>query len=547
MSLISCLSFGVHYKPSQNSSVSPSHQIGFGGSIYQQGLNYFSAGNAIGTITFSGQSSGLILGDFMLGLPSTFSQGTVYGFYTRQFYDSLYVQDNWKITPRLTLNYGVRWEPYLAPYNNRHENEYFSPALYAEGMHSTIFTDAPAGLFFPGDPQYTSGNYTERPRLEKVFSPGRAGLGPPRQRPHDYSRGIWDVRRPCEHAEWSQEYSSKPFGATSVVSGGTFSNPWKTYPGGDPLPSLTNLIGVGAYASNIPFLPNSTFVSSPLANFHPTYMNQWNLSIQRQLGKDWLITANYVGNSTIHMISNEDINPAIFMGLGPCTIQTASGPVNYSTCSTVGNQNERRVLSLENPAQGQYYGGVGVFDDGGTAEYEGLFLSAQKRLSRGLTASANYTWSHCISDPYSSNTGATGVAIPNDRRQWRSNCIGIDLRQQFVLNLVATTPRFASRALRIVASNWQVAPILEIKSAQFFSVFSGTDTALTSIASQTPNLTNLNPYPSNQNVNNWISASAFAGATPGTYGNLGYNNLKGPGVFQLNLALSRNFPIGEKE
>ena len=66
------------------------------------------------------------------------------------------------------------------------------------------------------------------------------------------------------------------------------------------------------------------------------------------------------------------------------------------------------------------------------------------------------------------------------------------------------------------------------------------------MANQTPNLVNANPYPANQTVNNWINASAFAPAALGTYGNLGYNNLKGPGIFQLNVALSRNFPIGEK-
>src|SRR5207249_2302053 len=135
------------------------HQFGFGGGIYQQRLNYWSGVNAVGAATFDGSRSGqaagqgTILADFLLGLPTTFNQGTAYGFYTRQFYDSLYVQDSWKIHPRLTLNYGVRWEPYLSPYNNRGENEHFDLELFKQNVHSKVLVNAPAGLVFPGDPQ----------------------------------------------------------------------------------------------------------------------------------------------------------------------------------------------------------------------------------------------------------------------------------------------------------------------------------------------------------------------------------------------------------
>ena len=128
----------------------------------------------------------------------------------------------------------------------------------------------------------------------------------------------------------------------------------------------------------------------------------------------------------------------------------------------------RRVLYLQNPLQGQYYAGVGTIDDGGTGEYEGLYLSARKTLSHNVSAQANYTWSHCISDPYNENPTSTGVAPPTDRRQFRSNCIGVDLRQEFVLNMVATTPKFSNKTLRAVASNWQIAPIVELKSATVF-------------------------------------------------------------------------------
>ena len=111
------------------------------------------------------------------------------------------------------------------------------------------------------------------------------------------------------------------------------------------------------------------------------YVNQWNLSIQRQVGKDWLVSVNYLGTSTIHLPSGESVDPAIFLGLGACTLQTPTGPVNYSTCSTTSNQNQRRLLYLQNPTLGQYFGGIGQLDDGGTGSYEGLNFSAQKRMS----------------------------------------------------------------------------------------------------------------------------------------------------------------------
>ena len=275
------------------------------------------------------------------------------------------------------------------------------------------------------------------------------------------------------------------------------------------------------------------------------YVNQWNFNIQKQIGQNWLLTANYLGTSTIHLPSGEDINPAVLV---PNTAGTPLGtcPAGVTVgCNSTGNQNQRRVLYLQDPVQGKYYAGVGLLDDGGTASYQGLYLSAQKRLSHGVTVLTNYTWSHCISDPWNQNPTGAGVAIPGARRQWRSNCIGTDLRQLFSLNLVATTPRFENRALRILASDWQVAPILQIKSAQFFSVLAGPDRALSTVPGQPASLVNANPYPANQSVGHWLNPAAFQMPALGTYGNLGLNNMKGPGVFQLNIALSRNFVIAE--
>src|SRR3989441_3468707 len=298
-----------------------SHQFGFGGAIYQQRLNYWSGTNGVGTARFDGSTTGLALGDFLIGRPVTFNQGTVYGFYTRQFYDSLYAQDNWKVTPRLTLNYGLRWEPYLAPYNNRGENEHFDPALFTQNVHSKVFTNAPAGLVFPGDPQYTSGKYINGPVWDKFFP--RVGLAwDPEGKGRTTIRagyGMYGDR--AMMLAGTQVYFSAPFGNNVSVAGANLTNPWANVAGGNPLAALASLQGVGVYDHNIPFPLNGTYVNTKMKDFQPVYMNQWNLSIQRQFGRDWLVSANYLGNNTIHMITTENINPAQYFsnGTNTCT------------------------------------------------------------------------------------------------------------------------------------------------------------------------------------------------------------------------------------
>ena len=180
----------------------------------------------------------------------------------------------------------------------------------------------------------------------------------------------------------------------------------------------------------------------------------------------------------------------------PCTLQTvnAAGQVVASpqtVCSTVGESKSAARLYLQNPIQGQYFAGVPNVDDGGTATYEALFLSAQKRLSSGLSILANYTWSHCISDVFDTQTGAAGAsaaAIPGNRLAYHGNCGTSDQRHLFNLSLVAATPKFSNRALRMVATGWQISTILRLQSAREFTVTSGLDVALSTQPGQTPNL-----------------------------------------------------------
>jgi hypothetical protein len=258
------------------------------------------------------------------------------------------------------------------------------------------------------------------------------------------------------------------------------------------------------------------------------------------------VSANYIGSNTLHIPTGNELNPAIFLGLGPCNING----VNYSTCSTTGNTNQRRILALKNLTQGQYYGTVAALDDGATANYNAFFLSAQKRLSRGTTVLANYTMSRCISGVYNSIVGGQGGGgvdagwNPAGRNKERGNC-PTDQRQVFNLSLVAQTPRFSGRALRMIASNWQVSPILKLRTGQYLTVTTGVDNALNGALNQRPNQVLASPYMPNKTIDGWLNPAAFAPPASGTYGNVALQSVYGPGVIQLDMALSRTFPVAE--
>src|SRR5437667_1332999 len=165
-----------------------------------------------------------------------------------------------------------------------------------------------------------------------------------------------------------------PFGNNVMVPfPASFADPWQSQPGGNPFPLLLT--------PDVAFPANGQFITFPL-DPRLQYQNQWNLSVQKQIGTDWLVASNYVVSNVIHLWGGREINPAVY---APGT-------------STVANVNQRRVLLLQNPTEGRFFGSVSEMDDGGTSNYHGLLLSVQRRRARGVTVQGNYTWSHCTGD-----------------------------------------------------------------------------------------------------------------------------------------------------
>jgi len=541
--------------------VKGNHQIGFGGNVYHQMMNYWSGLNAVGSTTFTGQytglgnaANGLGMADLLLGQEAGFSQGTTYGFYNRQWYISLYLQDSWKVTPRLTINYGVRWEPFTSQSSKYGQIDNVVASLFAAGYTSPVYTNAPVGVIFPGDPNYKCGNsyncddwHKFLPRLGVAWDPKgdgktvvRAAFGQFEDRTHMFQE--------------NQSSFSAPFGDTVSAPAATISNPWANYPGGNPIPALETVVGVGSAAKSAPFPYLGGYVNFPSAGFNPMYVNQWNFGIQHQFGT-WLLTANYLGNNTVHMVTSQAGNPAVFLGTGPCTLTTLNSLTGAlqqtpeSVCSTTADQNYRRVLFLQNPTNGRYFAGVGQALDSGTASYEALYLAGNHALSKGLTLNTNFTWSHCISDPYDQQTGnsGTGVAPPGDTHAYRGSCSPQDVRLSWILNAVYTTPKMANRMANILLSNWQIAPIIQIRSGQALNVLAGTDQALTTVAGQTANQLLQDPYCATRSISCWLNPAAFAVPALGTVSAAGYGTVHGPGLFQVNVALSRTFALHEKQ
>ena len=542
--------------------VKGSHQFGFGVNWLRLLINYESGINATGLPTFNGSVSGLPMADFLLGLPATWTQGNISYFYNRQNYLGLYAQDTWKATRRLSISYGVRWEPFFPIVSKRGLFERFDQGLFNQGVRSQVHVNAPAGLVFPGDSQWTSDNAVAQrrwnqfvPRLGLVWDPKgdgkmtiRAAFGSFTDR-----SGLYAL------SSFGQD---PPVGNVITLNNVNLSNPWASYPGDVVTPRGQNPLPI-SLSKNMPFPGFGAYITYP-PDWKPLWVNQWNLSIQRQIGADWLVTGNYLGNNTFHLVTGDELNPAQFLGTGACSLPSvnAAGQVAFATvanCGTTATNNQRRVMNLANAAQGQYYGIISRGSPDGTGSYNALFVQVQKRLSHGTNILANYTWSHCISDAWNGQPGNNGVSsvTPGNRRFDRSNCapnlVASDQRHGFNLSVVAQTPKFSNRTLRMVASDWQFAPIVKLKSAQIVTVTLGTDVALNGEGNQRPNLVaGVSPYTSDRNsctpapCLQWLNRAAFSTPAVGTLGNLGIANIAGPGVFQLDMAVSRAFRVWEK-
>ena len=511
------------------------HQISVGGSVAYWRYRLDAHARSGGSWEFTGDLTGLGLADLLMGRVGRLIHSGPAVLPMDQWYVGIYAQDSWQASRRMTLNAGVRWEPYFGQNLLNGAIYNFSLDNFRNNVKSTVFTNAPAGLIYPGDPGFPpgrSGLYTQwwnlSPRVGlawDVMGNGRTALRAAYGLAYDFP--------PAEYHLFNAQ--AAPFGNRTDIRDppGGFDRPY-AHLGGDPHPIVTS--------RDVRFVEGGSFGAID-PHINSPRIQQWNVTIERQMGAAWQVAASYLGSHTDRLWNQVAMNPGVFLGLGPCTLDG----VFYASCSTTQNLNQRRELSLsgQNLDAARLIGNLELHTDLGTQDYRGLKLSFQRRAGAGVSLSGTYTVSRCYGDPalQSGSFNELGSLYTNpDNPAFDRGLCDQDRTHLASFTVAAQTPRFVARALGSWASDWSVSAIVSARSGAPINV-TGPDRAGTGIGNQRVNQVLANPY-GDRTLNNWLNPAAFEPPAPGTLGNFRRNSVRGPGFWTVDAALSRVVSLG---
>jgi hypothetical protein len=508
------------------------HQISVGGNMAYWTYDQVAHARSGGNWTFNGQATGLGLADFLVGRLAILEHGGPTNSPVEQWYFGIYGQDTWRAAERVTFNLGLRWEPFFGAGLRNNAIYNFNVENFRQGIRSSVYLNAPAGLVYPGDPGFPEGNtglntqwWNLSPRLGAAWDvrgDGRTAV-----------RSSYGLAYDFPTAEYHFINSSAPpFGNRSRVEDppGLFDDPYG-HLGGDPHPILTS--------PTTPFVRFGTFGSID-PDINSPRVQSWNVTLEQQLATNWGAAVSYLGSYSDRIWGLVAMNPGVFLGLGPCTIHGVAYPV----CSTNANLNQRRALYLENPDEAQFIGALDQHTDEGTQDYRGLKLSLRRRAAAGISLNANYTWSRCMGNatPTSFSQISAGYTNPADPEFDRGYC-DQDRPHLGSLTMGAQTPDFEAAALRLLASGWRVSGIVTARSGSRLNITTGRDNAFNGISAQRVSKVSDDVY-GPKTLDSYLNAAAFAQPASGTFGDLPYNALIGPGFWNIDLALSRMFAFG---
>ena len=397
------------------SKVAGKHILKFGAGVHYDQVNINPDAIYNGSFLFQGTETGSDFADFLLGIPSSYSQGDSEAFYLRNKYIGLYAQDSWQIRRNLTLNYGLRWD-LLPPWREK----YNQMQTLIPGQQSVVYPGAPAGLVFPGDPGVPStlapAKYTNfAPRLGLAYSPDsktsfRAGYGLFYTAFEGLSAGIMSANPP-----YGYDFTSlaPPLFATPFITAANGQDYGQRFP--EPIPQF----GASATSPNTSvqwpqYLPITGVPSFFHRNVTP-YSESYTLSVQRELASGTVLTAAYAGTQAHHLlvlISANPGNPALCLSLS----QPADVMPGTATCGPFGesgtyvSRSGQTIQGTRGPFNSQF-AAVTYQKTIGNSNYNSLQLSL-RHSSPSAELLVGYTYGKSL-DQSSSLAEAVNPLNPN--------------------------------------------------------------------------------------------------------------------------------------